>query len=113
MPGSQGNYNLYQAFASAFIDYTNASEEVTLPVGTLAVTLSASTRCWVTIGDPGKTPTAAAPSAEKVFRARTFAIDASDSIDLPVPQSTDASLVKVAVIRATADGVLDVIARKE
>ncbi len=113
MPGSQGNYNLYQAFSSAFIDYSSSSEEVTLPVGTLAVTLSASTRCWVIIGDPGKTPTAAAPSGEKVFLARTFAINVADTIDLPVPHSTDAALVKVAVIRATADGVLDVIARKE
>jgi len=113
MPGTQGNYNLYQAFAAAFIDYSSASEVVTLPVGTLAVSLSATTRCWVVIGDPGTTPVAAAPSAEKVFKRRVFAINAGDTIDLPVPLNTDADLVKIAVIRATADGVLDIIARKE
>lgn len=113
MPGTQGNYNLYQAFASAFIDYAGASEVVTLPVGTLAVSLTASTKCWVIIGDPGITPTAAPIAAEKTFVRRVFAINAGDTLDLPVPLNTDAALVKVAVIQDSAAGVLDIIARKE
>jgi hypothetical protein len=113
MPGTQGNENLYTAFASAFIDYAGSSEVVTLPVGTLAVSLTASSKCWVVIGDPDATPTAAAPGAEKTFVRRVFAINANDTIDLPVPLNTDAALVKVAVIQDSEAGVLDIIARKE
>jgi hypothetical protein len=113
MPGTQGNENLYTAFASAFIDYAGASEVVTLPVGTLAVSLTASSKCWVVIGDPGITPVAVPIAAEKVFERRVFAINAADTIDLPVPLNEDATLVKLAVIQDSEAGVLDIIARKE
>jgi hypothetical protein len=113
MPGTQGNENLYDVSDSAIINYSDSSEVVTLPVGTLAVTLTASTRCWVVIGSPGTTPAAAPITVEKVFVRRVFSINANDTFDLPVPPNTDANLVKVAVIRDSEDGVLDVKARKE
>ena len=112
MPGSYGNMNLNFVDASAFIDYDGA-ENVTLPVGTTAVTLRASTRCWITISDPGKTAVAAAPSAEKVWVRRTFSVDIAEVIDVAVPMSEQDSLVTVSVIKATVAGVLDVMARKE
>jgi hypothetical protein len=111
MPGERGNQNLLNAAASAFISYAGSSESVTLPPGTKAVSLTATTKCWVKIGQPGETATAAAPSGEKVFVQRCIPINADHNIDVPVPPSTDVALVQVAVIQDSSAGVLDVIAR--
>lgn len=111
--GVYNNPNLFYAAQSAFIDYSSSSEAVTLPVGTKAVTLRATTKCWIKIGQPGETATAVAPSAEKVWVERILPLNIDEEIDVAIPPTTDANLVQVAVIRATADGVLDIIARKE
>lgn len=113
MAGNYGNDNLWKAESSAFIDYAGASEVVTLPVGTTAVTLVATTKCWVYIGDAGETAVAAAPSAEKVWKRKAVPVNIGYQVDLPVDVSTDGALVQIAVIQDSAAGVLDVIARKE
>jgi hypothetical protein len=113
MPGTYGNDQLYRPDFSAYIDYAGASENVTLPVGTIAVTLYATTKCWIAIGDPGETPVAAAPGAEKTFVKSIFPLNADVFIDVPVPPSTDGALVKIAVIQSSSGGTLDIITRKE
>ena len=113
MAGTQGNQNLYLVAAGTFISYSTASESVTLPVGTQVVTLSPSTACWVKIGVPGETVTAAAIGSEKTWANRVFRLQAESSIDVPVPIGSDAHPVQIAVIRDTADGSIDILARKE
>ena len=113
MPGTYGNMNFYRADSSLFVSYSTASEAVTLPVGTIGITLTATKKCWIKIGQPGETPTSAAPGAERTWVQRLFAINDGQTIDVAVPVSVDNSLVQIAVIRSTEDGVLDVIARKE
>jgi hypothetical protein len=113
MPGSYGNDNIYTPFASAYIDYAGTSEAVTLPVGTVAVSLYASTRCWVKIGQAGETATAAAPSGEKVWIQWGFPLEIDGRLDVPVDVNTDGKLVQLAVIQDSAAGMLSIIAMKE
>lgn len=113
MPGTYGNQNLYRPSAAAFISYTNSSESVTLPVGTAAVMVRATTKCWIKIGEPGETATAAAPSGEKVWVQRSLPLNADEERDFAVSPSTDAKLVQIAVIRDASDGVLDIVALME
>jgi hypothetical protein len=113
MPGSHGNENLYTPFAAAYITYAGTSEVVTLPVGTVAVSLYASSRCWVMIGHAGETAIAAAPSGEKVWTQRTFPMEIDGRLPVPVDVSTDGSLVQLAVIQDSAGGTLSIIAMKE
>ena len=113
MPGTYNNDNLYMVGSSAFFDYATASESIELAVGTIAVTLAATTKCWIKVGDPGESPTAAKPSAEKTWVQRTVPLNAGSEIDIAVPESTDAAPVKIAVSADAAAGVLDITARRE
>lgn len=109
MPGERGNPNLYRVDAASYITYAGSSEAVTLPVGTVAVTLVSTTKCWIKVGQPGETATAAAPSGEKVWVQRCFPLNGV--IDIAVPLSEDASLVQIAVIQDSTGGTLDILAR--
>ena len=113
MAGAYGNYELHQVISSLFINYTNASEAVTLPVGTMAISVATTQKCWIKIGQPGETAVAAVPSAEKVWVERELPLNITEETIIAVPPSTDASLVQIAVIRSTVDGVLDITALKE
>lgn len=112
MPGTYGNDNLARVVSSQYLSVDGSSDTITLPVGTQAVTLKATAAMWVTIGQPGEDPTAAAPGAEKTVVARTFYLGADSEIDVPVPMSTDAELVKIAAIQDSAGGTLYVYHRR-
>ena len=106
--GAYGNPNLYFVRGCQYITYAGTSENITIPGGTIAVTLRASSDCWVKIGRPGETPVAAAPGAEKTRAADTFVLRTDERLDVPVPLGTDEKPVKIAVIQDSAGGTLDV-----
>lgn len=100
-----GNDNLAFIGGYQYIDYTNASEaSAALDKDTVAVELYATTDCYIAIGPA---PTAAAPSAEKV-RTRGFKLKADVVMTVATPKGSDASPIKAAVIRDSADGKLEI-----
>lgn len=106
-----GNHNLMEVGESAFFSFSSTSENLELPVGTKAIECRASADCWVKIGEPGEDTAAVAPPGEKVWVKRTFAVRADEEKTIFVPRGSAASPIKIAVIRATVDGTLDITTR--
>lgn len=113
MPGAYNNPNLYHAAATQYLTVDGTSDTVTLGVGTRAVSLFATSACWVRIGIKGETPTAAAPGAEKTRVDRLIYLPAESVIDYPVPVGDEAGKVKIAAIQATAGGTLYITERND
>lgn len=111
MSGSYNNQNLMRAHAAAYFSYAGTSENITLPIGTKAVTLRATTACIVKIGKAGETATAVAASGEKVWVDDSVFMEAGDVLDFAVDPHTENQPVQIAVIQETSAGVLKVVAR--
>ena len=106
-----GNPNLLFFNGYQYFDYSSTSEaSASLDTRTIAVELLSSTDCWVRIGEQGETPTAAAGS-EKT-RSYSFKLKADVAMLVPVPVGTTSNPIKLAVIRDTADGTLEVYERR-
>lgn len=107
-----GNQNLLFFNGYQYFDYSSTSEaSAPLDVKTIAVELYATTDCWIKIGEQGENPTAAAIGTEKT-RGYVFRLKADVSMLVPVPVGTTANPIKLAVIRDTADGTLEVYERR-
>lgn len=107
-----GNHNLLFFNGYQYFDYSSTSEaSAALDTNTIAVELLSSTDCWVRIGEQGETPTAAAIGTEKT-RGYVFKLKADVSMLVPVPVGTTSKPIKLAVIRDTADGTLEVYERR-
>lgn len=111
MAGSYANQNLMRARASAYFSYAGSSEVITLPIGTKAVTLRATTACIVKIGKAGESATAAAASGEKVWVDDSVFMEANDTQDFTIDPHSEQYPVQIAVIQETSAGVLKVTAR--
>ena len=106
-----GNPNLLFFNGYQYFDYSSASEaSAALDTKTIAVELLSSTDCWVRIGEQGETPTAAVVT-EKT-RSYSFKLKADVAMLVPVPVGTASNPIKLAVIRDTADGTLEVYERR-
>jgi hypothetical protein len=112
MPGSHGNDNLYRPSACQYLTVDGTSDNVTLGVNTQAVSLYSTEDCWVRVGIPGETPTAAAPGAEKTRVFNSFFLPATTVMDIPVPTASDSAQVKIAAIQDSAGGTLHVTERQ-
>lgn len=109
MSGVYGNSNLAYIGKYQYVSYSSSSEQsAAIDKDTVAVELESTTDCWVEIGP---NPTAAAAGAEKTKTA-SFKLKADVKILAAIPKGSDASPMKVAVIRDTADGTLDIYERK-
>lgn len=108
--GPYGLGTIAYAAKSQYLTVDGTSDNVTLPGKTRAVTLLATSACWINIGEPGATPTAAAPGAEKTVISG-FYLPADLPTDVVVPEGTDEKPVKIAAIQATAGGTLYVTYR--
>lgn len=109
MGGVYGNDNFAYLGAYQYISYSSTSEQsAALDKDCVAVELESSTDCYVAVGP---NPTAAAPGAEKTKTA-SFKLKADVKILVALPKGSDASPMKVAVIRDSADGTLDIYERK-
>ncbi len=107
-----GNPNLLFFNGYQYFDYSSTSEaSASLDTRTIAVELLSSTDCWVRIGEQGETPTAAAVGTEKT-RSYSFKLKADVAMLVPVPVGTTSNPIKLAVIRDTADGTLEVYERR-
>jgi hypothetical protein len=107
MSGFYGNDNLALVSGCQFLTVDGTSDTVTLPPGTNAVGFFATSACWVMIGDPGLTPVAAAPGAEKTVVSKTFFVPAETFVaEQQISGDTDEKPIKVAAIQATAGGTL-------
>lgn len=107
-----GNPNLLFFNGYQYFDYSSTSEaSASLDTRTIAVELLSSTDCWVRVGEQGETPTAAAAGAEKT-RSYSFKLKADVAMLVPVPVGTTSNPIKLAVIRDTADGTLEVYERR-
>lgn len=113
MSGAHGNDNLFYATATQYLTVDGTSDNVTVGVGTKAVSLFATAACWVKIGTPGETPVAAAPGAEKTRSQRTIYLPAETSKDIPIPVGAADAPVKIAAIQATATGTLYIEERND
>lgn len=108
--GVYGNDNFAYIGGYQYIDYTSVSEQsAALDKDCVAVELESTTDCYIAIGT---NPTAAAPSAEKT-RTAGFKLKADVKVLVALPKGSDAAPMKVAVIRDSADGTLDIYERKE
>lgn len=112
MAGAYANHNLMRARASAYFSYSNSSEVITLPIGTKAVTLRATTACIVKIGTAGESAVAAAASGEKIWVDNSVFMEANDTQDFAIDPHSEQKPVQIAVIREASDGVLKVTARE-
>lgn len=113
MSGTYNNPNLMLAGSSAYFSYAGTSEVITLPIGTKAVTIRATTACIVKIGKAGESATAAAASGEKVWVDDSVFMEANDTQDFAIPAHSERYPVQIAVIQETSAGVLKVTARRE
>jgi len=107
MSGKYGNANLAIPRKVQYLSVDATSDTVTLSAGTRAVRFQASSAMWIVISNPGETPTAAAPGAEKTL-VDGFWMDSGDVADYAVPVSTDSSQGQIAAIQDTASGTLTV-----
>lgn len=107
MGGSYFNDNITFVNGYQFISYSAASEQsAALDPSTRAVELLASTDCYVCID---VNPTAAAPSGEKV---KTASFKLVNGVEKTVGIPMNASPIKIAVIRLSADGILEICERR-
>ena len=107
MSGYYGNSNLALVSGSQFLTVDGTSDTVTLPQGTNAVGFFATAACWVMIGNPGETPVAAAPGAEKTVVTKEFYVPAQTFVpEQQISGATDERPIKVAAIQASAGGRL-------
>ena len=111
MSGVYGNDSLAFVGGSQFLTIDGTSDSIVCPTDTQAVSLYSDVPCWVEFSQPGKTPTVAAPSAEKVG-INGFFLPASVLADYPIPQGTDANQTSVCAIQAAGAGTLYVTFRK-
>ena len=105
MSGVNGNENLAWMRGTQFLTIDGTSDAVELPTNVQAVDLYSDVVCWIQVSDPGKTPTVAAPSGEKVEIAGFF-LPADIIYSIPVPEATDAAAVKIVAIQASGAGTL-------
>lgn len=104
-----GNDNFAYIGGYQYISYSSSSEQsAAIDKDCVAVELEASTDCYVLIGP---NPTAAAPGAEKT-KTQSFKLRADVGKLVAIPKGSDASPMKVAVIRDSADGTLEIYERK-
>ena len=90
-------------FQSLTID--GDSDTVTLPAGLQAVTLVSDTALYFVVGEPGGTPTASSPSAEKTVTDGQY-LPADIPMDFAIPVGSENSKVKIAAVQASAGGTL-------
>jgi hypothetical protein len=114
MAGVYGNDNLAFMPNSQFVTVDGSADlSDTLPTDTYAVTLYSTTDVWWNFTERGKdTPAAAAPAAEKTYGDSKF-LPAGIMLDVAVPESHDAALIKVAYIQASAGGTLYITPRND
>lgn len=112
MSGVYGNENLAFVSGGQFLTIDGTSDTVEIPAGVDAVDLYSTTDCWVVIGEPGATPTAVVPSAEKTTGASFFLPSVVEKSGVPVPRGSAASRPKIAAIQSTAGGTLYITYRK-
>jgi hypothetical protein len=112
MSGIYGNDNLAFVGGGQYLTVDGTSDNITLPVNVDAVDLYSTTDVWVLIGDPGETPVAAAPGAEKTSVRSFFLPSGVEKSGVPVPRGSAASLVKIAAIQSSAGGTLHATYRR-
>ena len=113
MAGNYGNENLAFVQGSQTLTTDGTSDTVTIPAGVHAVDFHATKAVWVKIGEPGSTPVAAAPGAEKTVVQNSFYLADSEKITaIPIPLGNDTNQVKIAAIQSTEAGVLTITHRK-
>lgn len=109
MSGVYGNDNFAYISGYQYVSFSSTSEQsAALDKDCVAVELESSTDCYIAIGT---NPTAAAPGAEKT-KTKSFKLKADVKILVALPKGSDAAPMKVAVIRDSADGTLDIYERK-
>ena len=107
-----GNPNLMQFNGYQYISYSSTSEaSADLDAKTCAVELYTDQDCWIAIGQPGETPVAAEPAAEKT-RGFVFKLKAGEQKLIPVPLGGATDKVKIGVICVTSDGTLEIYERR-
>lgn len=114
MRGAYGNPNLAFVSGSQYVTVDSSADvSAALPAGTTAVSLYSTVDVWVNFTDRGAdTPAAAAAGAEKT-KVTSFLIPAGVVIDLPCPEGSDEKPVKVAYVRDSADGTMQIWSRKD
>jgi len=105
-----GNDNLAYAKGSQFLTVDGTSDTLTIPAGVYAVDLYAAAACWVTVGAPGATPTAAAGSEKTT--TTSFYLPATLEKTIAIPIGDDTNQVKIAAIQDSAGGNLYVTYRE-
>ena len=107
-----GNQNLMYPNGGQFISYAGTSEaSAALDERTIAVEIVATTDCWVNIGGPGETPTAAKPGAEAT-RGVSVPLRAEVEKTFAINLGNATNKVKIAVIQDSAAGVLQITERR-
>jgi hypothetical protein len=112
MSGAYGNENLAFVGGGQYLTVDGTSDTITIPSGVEALDFYSDTDCWVFIGEPGATPTAAAPGAEKTGITGFFLPAFLEKSGIPIPRGTDQNRPKIAAIQDTASGTLHVTYRR-
>jgi hypothetical protein len=107
--GSYGNDNLMFISRTSFITHDGTSDAgLTLDKETKAISIYATTDCWVEVGEAP----VAVPATEKVWSDSVF-VPAGWGPDIPVPAGSDSKPMKVAVIQASASGNCYIYQRRD